>query len=121
MNATCSVVTVLQVVGLKIRCALITTVYQKVLSVSNVLKSKFNSGEIINFMSTDTDRIVNFCLSFHAFWSLPFQIGVSLFLLYQQVRRFCESKLFNFVYLCCVTGAKQNMNEFVKFDLTFYY
>ncbi|KAH9493041.1 Multidrug resistance-associated protein 7 [Bulinus truncatus] len=33
----------------------------------------------------DTDRILNFCPSFHAFWSLPFQIIVSLVLLYQQV------------------------------------
>ena len=41
--------------------------------------------QVINFMSTDTDRIVNFCQSFHQFWSLPFQIGVSLFLLHQQV------------------------------------
>ncbi|GFR60827.1 multidrug resistance-associated protein 7-like [Elysia marginata] len=36
-------------------------------------------------MSTDVDRILNFCPSFHAFWSLPFQIGVALFLLHQQV------------------------------------
>lgn len=59
-------------------------------------------------MSTDTDRIVNFCPSFHAFWSLPVQVrclyiffakrdnhlliecgvkqvGVTLYLLYAQV------------------------------------
>lgn len=36
-------------------------------------------------MSTDTDRVVNFCPSFHAFWSLPFQVGVSLYLLHMQV------------------------------------
>ncbi len=36
-------------------------------------------------MSTDTDRIVNFCSSFHQFWSLPFQVIISLGLLYQQV------------------------------------
>lgn len=28
-------------------------------------------------MSTDTERIVNFCASFHAFWSLPFQVFIS--------------------------------------------
>ena len=28
-------------------------------------------------MSTDTDRIVNFCPSFHAFWSLPLQVFTS--------------------------------------------
>ena len=44
-------------------------------------------------MSTDTDRIVNFCQSFHQFWSLPFQIGVSLYLLEQQVRLYTPCKV----------------------------
>ncbi|KAK3092515.1 hypothetical protein FSP39_003868 [Pinctada imbricata] len=74
-----------QVVGFKIRCAIISTVYRKSLSVSSVSVTKFSSGQIVNFMSTDTDRVVNFCPSFHAFWSLPFQIAVSLYLLHQQV------------------------------------
>ena len=41
--------------------------------------------QVVNFMSTDTDRIVNFGISFHMFWSLPFQIVVALVLLYLQV------------------------------------
>ncbi|ESO85415.1 hypothetical protein LOTGIDRAFT_183817 [Lottia gigantea] len=72
-------------VGFKMRCAIITTVYQKTLSVNTVNMSKFSTGQIVNFMSTDTDRIINFCPSFHAFWSLPFQVAVSLYLLHQQV------------------------------------
>ena len=36
-------------------------------------------------MSTDVDRIVNFCPSVHAAWSLPFQFIVTLILLHQQV------------------------------------
>ena len=43
------------------------------------------SLQVVNFMSTDTDRIVNFGISFHMFWSLPFQIIVALVLLYLQV------------------------------------
>ncbi|XP_041353425.1 ATP-binding cassette sub-family C member 10-like [Gigantopelta aegis] len=74
-----------QIIGLKIRCAIISTVYKKALAVNSVSASRFSTGEIVNFMSTDTDRIVNFCPSFHAFWSLPFQIAVSLYLLHQQV------------------------------------
>lgn len=31
-------------------------------------------GSITNYMSTDTDRIVNSCSSFHAFWSIPVQV-----------------------------------------------
>ena len=44
-------------------------------------------------MSTDTDRIVNFCQSFHQFWSLPFQIVISLYLLYQQACSFLTGPL----------------------------
>ncbi|XP_074640753.1 ATP-binding cassette sub-family C member 10-like [Tubulanus polymorphus] len=73
------------VVGLKIRAALISAVYHKTLSVNSVTLGEFNSGEVVNFMSTDTDRVVNFCPSFHQFWSLPFQLAVSLYLLYKQV------------------------------------
>ncbi|KAL1117648.1 hypothetical protein AAG570_003963 [Ranatra chinensis] len=73
------------IVGLKIRGALITAVYRKTLSLNSKSLSKFSTGEIVNFMSTDMDRIVNSCASFHAFWSIPFQIVVTLYLLYQQV------------------------------------
>ncbi|XP_025830829.1 multidrug resistance-associated protein 7 isoform X2 [Agrilus planipennis] len=73
-------------VGLKIRAAVVTAIYRKTLSVSSsVLSSQFSTGEIINFMSTDTDRIVNACPSFHALWSIPFQLAVTLYLLYVQV------------------------------------
>ncbi|XP_005104371.1 multidrug resistance-associated protein 7 isoform X2 [Aplysia californica] len=74
-----------QVVAYKIRCAVVTTIYRKSLTISGVAQSRFTSGEIVNFMSTDCDRILNFCPSFHAFWSLPFKVAVSLYLLYQQV------------------------------------
>jgi ATP-binding cassette subfamily C (CFTR/MRP) protein 10 len=48
--------------------------------------TKFQStGSVLNLMSTDCDRLANFCPSFHQFWSLPFQIAVALYLLYRQV------------------------------------
>lgn len=62
-------------VGLRMRGALVTTIYRKTLTVSStVLNAHFTVGEIVNFMSTDTDRIVNSCPSFHALWSIPFQV-----------------------------------------------
>lgn len=72
-------------VNLKVRAALITTIYRKTVLMRKTTLEKFNTGEIINFMSTDTDRIVNFCPSFHAFWSLPAQVAVTLYFLYNQL------------------------------------
>jgi len=71
------------VVGLKVRAAVISAVYRKTLVISS---GDFNSssssddsmfsgsGEVVNLMSTDVDRVVNFCPSFHQLWSLPLQV-----------------------------------------------
>ncbi|NXU44715.1 MRP7 protein, partial [Drymodes brunneopygia] len=70
---------------LMVRAAVISAVYRKALRVSSTSLARFTVGEIVNFMSTDTDRLVNFCLSFHELWSLPVQLAITLYLLYQQV------------------------------------
>ncbi|XP_038072640.1 multidrug resistance-associated protein 7-like [Patiria miniata] len=69
----------------RMRAALVTSIYNKALVVSLTAASRFTTGEIVNFMSVDTWRIMGFCWSFHELWSLPFQITVSLILLYQQL------------------------------------
>ncbi|XP_021821855.1 ABC transporter C family member 13 isoform X1 [Prunus avium] len=71
---------------LKLRSSIITVIYQKCLYINLAERSKFTEGEIQTFMAIDSDRTVNLCNSFHDMWSLPFQIGVALFLLYTQVK-----------------------------------
>ncbi|KAL6741905.1 hypothetical protein Aduo_015112 [Ancylostoma duodenale] len=75
----------MQKISLKVRAATVTAIYDKLLMVPLSEMSKFSSGMILNFISTDVDRIVNFCNSFHAFWSLPVQLGIALYLLYREV------------------------------------
>jgi len=76
------------IVGLKFRAALVSTVYDKTLTVSSSvfsgnsqgdsLSDNFSgTGEVVNLMSTDVDRVVNFCPSFHQLWSLPLQVSMS--------------------------------------------
>ncbi|NWS95557.1 MRP7 protein, partial [Mionectes macconnelli] len=72
-------------VTLMVRAAVISAIYRKALRVSSTSLSRFTVGEIVNFMSTDTSRLVNFCLSFHEVWSMPVQFAITLYLLYQQV------------------------------------
>ncbi|NXD78404.1 MRP7 protein, partial [Halcyon senegalensis] len=72
-------------VTLMVRAAVISAIYHKALSVGSTSLTRFTVGEIVNFMSMDTSRLVNFCLSLHEVWSLPFQFAITLYLLYQQV------------------------------------
>jgi len=75
------------VVGLKFRAALVSMVYDKTLTVSSAmfggdsnqdisLDHFSGTGEVVNLMSTDVDRVVNFCPSFHQLWSLPLQASI---------------------------------------------
>ncbi|XP_043508427.1 ATP-binding cassette sub-family C member 10 [Frieseomelitta varia] len=76
----------MSVIGLKIRSTVVTLLYRKILHSSNVqMRKQFNFGEIVNFMSTDSDRLVNSCASFHAFWSIPLQLIVALYFLYKLI------------------------------------
>ncbi|KAM9362938.1 ATP-binding cassette sub-family C member 10 [Symphorus nematophorus] len=72
-------------VALSARAALVSAIYGKALQVSGSGLAGFTMGEVVNLMSTDTDRVVNFCNSFHELWSLPFRFVITLYLLYLQV------------------------------------
>ncbi|KAJ8284525.1 hypothetical protein COCON_G00033750 [Conger conger] len=72
-------------VSLSVRAAIISTIYRKTLRVNSSALASFSVGEVVNFMSTDTDRLANFFNSFHELWSLPFQFAITLYLLYLQV------------------------------------
>ena len=72
-------------VALSARAALVSAIYGKALRVSGSSLARFSMGEVVNLMSTDTDRVVNFFNSFHELWSLPFSFSIALYLLYLQV------------------------------------
>ncbi|XP_018411207.1 PREDICTED: multidrug resistance-associated protein 7 [Nanorana parkeri] len=72
-------------VMLAVRTSVLTTVYRKVIHGEGTGLAGFSPGEVMNLMSTDADRISNFCRSFHELWSLPLQFSITLYLLYQQV------------------------------------
>ncbi len=68
---------------LKIKSFLITLIYRKCLIINlNQLNKSHSIGQIVNFMSIDTDTLVNLFPSIHSFWSLPLQILITLYLLY---------------------------------------
>lgn len=61
----------MSMIGMKMRISVVSAIYRKALEARGLKDSR---PEILNLMSTDTDRIVNSCISFHSFWSIPFQV-----------------------------------------------
>ncbi|XP_069108585.1 ATP-binding cassette sub-family C member 10-like [Argopecten irradians] len=72
-------------VFMKVRISIMTAIYKKALNISTVSQSKFSTGEIVNFLGTDTDRMMRFCHCFHALWSLPFETVICMYIMYQLV------------------------------------
>ncbi|KAJ6844581.1 ABC transporter C family member 3 [Iris pallida] len=72
----------LQQAGVRVRAALVAMVYQKGLSLSSRARQGSTSGEIINLMSVDADRVGLFSWYMHDLWMVPIQVGLALAILY---------------------------------------
>uniref|UniRef100_A0A8R7UAP3 ABC transporter C family member 13 n=2 Tax=Triticum urartu TaxID=4572 RepID=A0A8R7UAP3_TRIUA len=72
----------LQQAGIRTRSALVSVVYQKGLSLSSSSRQSCTSGEMINIISVDADRVGLFSWYMHDPWLVPLQVGLALFILY---------------------------------------
>ncbi|XP_042478738.1 ABC transporter C family member 3-like [Macadamia integrifolia] len=76
----------LRKMGNKVRAALLATIYKKVLRLSSQSKWDHNSGENINLISVDAERIGFFSWYLHNIWRVPLQIVLALLILYESLR-----------------------------------
>ncbi|XP_006839138.3 ABC transporter C family member 3 isoform X1 [Amborella trichopoda] len=73
----------LQQVGIRNKAALVAMIYRKGLSLSSQSRQSHMSGEIINFMSVDAERIGDFSWYMHDLWMVPVQVLFALLVLYR--------------------------------------
>lgn len=67
--------------GLRLRAALISQIYKKGLVLSSQSRQSHTSGEIINYMSVDIQRITDFIWYLNIIWMLPIQISLAIYIL----------------------------------------
>lgn len=70
---------------MRIRTCLTSAVYRKTLRVSNQGKKLYTSGQIVNLMAVDTQRVADLVQNVNSLWSAPIQLTLSMVLLYQQL------------------------------------
>ncbi|WOL08995.1 ABC transporter C family member 3-like [Canna indica] len=83
----------LQQAGIKVRAALVAMIYQKGLTLSSRSKQSRTSGEVINLISVDADRIGLFSWYMHDLWLVPVQVGLALLILYVNLGVACVAAL----------------------------
>ncbi|XLR29410.1 hypothetical protein HN51_049303 [Arachis hypogaea] len=75
----------LQQVGIRIQALLVTMIYNKALTLSCQSKQGHTSGEMINFMTVDAERVGTFTWYMHDLWRVALQIVLALLILYRSV------------------------------------
>lgn len=68
--------------GMKIKSALTSVIYNKSLTLSNETKQASNTGDIVNLMSVDVQRLQDLVQNLQIIWSGPFQIIICLYSLH---------------------------------------
>lgn len=68
--------------GLRVRAGLVNLLYNKSLKLSNNERSQRPTGDVVNLMSVDANRLTDLCTYGHILWSGPFQIVLAFISLY---------------------------------------
>uniref|UniRef100_A0A6G1SHL7 ABC-type glutathione-S-conjugate transporter n=1 Tax=Aceria tosichella TaxID=561515 RepID=A0A6G1SHL7_9ACAR len=68
-----------------VKTCLTAATYGKTLRLSNQGRKRYTTGEIVNLMSVDTQKIADFVSSVNSLWSAPMQLTISMIMLYQQL------------------------------------
>jgi ATP-binding cassette subfamily C (CFTR/MRP) protein 1 len=69
--------------GQTVKAGLIANIYKKALRLSNEGRAAKSTGDIVNLMAVDTQRIADVSRQGHQLWSCPFQIVLCIFSLFQ--------------------------------------
>nr|CUU97717.1 hypothetical transcript [Hymenolepis microstoma] len=75
--------------GYKLKTSVSCIVYQQLLKCKSSFLIKFGTGNLVNLLTSDAERMANLISSFNELWAMPVQIGVSVWLLYYQVGVSC--------------------------------
>ncbi|XP_020591769.1 LOW QUALITY PROTEIN: ABC transporter C family member 3-like [Phalaenopsis equestris] len=75
----------LQQIGMRVRSFLVSIIYRKGLNLSSNARQGRTSGEIINIMSVDADRVAMIAWYLHDLWMIPVQVALALFVLYARL------------------------------------
>ncbi|XP_059903407.1 multidrug resistance-associated protein 1-like [Gadus macrocephalus] len=72
-------------VGMRVKTAVMGLVYRKSLVINSSARRRCTVGEIVNLVSADTQKLMDFVVYFNAVWLAPIEIALCLFFLWQHL------------------------------------
>ncbi|KAM3916377.1 multidrug resistance-associated protein 1-like [Leptodactylus fuscus] len=71
------------VIGMRIRSAIVGSVYKKALVISSAGRKNSSAGEIVNLISTDVQKLMDLATCLNYIWSAPITIIFAMYFLWQ--------------------------------------
>ncbi|XP_076945337.1 ABC transporter C family member 5-like [Bidens hawaiensis] len=99
------------ILGMHVRSALTAMVYRKGLRLSSSARQSHTSGEIVNYMAVDVQRVGDYAWYLHDIWMLPMQIVLALAILYKSVGLACIATLFATILSIVITIPLARVQE----------
>lgn len=99
------------ILGMHVRSALTAMVYRKGLRLSSTARQSHTSGEIVNYMAVDVQRVGDYSWYLHDIWMLPLQIVLALAILYKNVGIASVATLIATIISIVVTVPLAKMQE----------
>ena len=91
--------------GMRLRTAVVTSVFVKSTSLTMGALGKRSTGEITNLMSVDSTRLQDLTPYLHACWYSLYQLSIALYFLYQQLGVSCITAVIVIILAMPLTGA----------------
>ncbi|KAM8934198.1 multidrug resistance-associated protein 1-like [Pelodytes ibericus] len=71
------------VIGMRLKSAIVGSVYKKALVISSAGRKNCSAGEIVNLISSDVQKLMDLATCLNYVWSAPFTIIVAMYFLWQ--------------------------------------
>ncbi|XP_066904292.1 multidrug resistance-associated protein 1 isoform X2 [Halyomorpha halys] len=98
-------------VGMRMKTALTMAIYRKALKLSSSARKTSTVGEIVNLMAVDAQRYLNILLAVSNMWSVPLQIVLAVFFIWQILGPSALAGLAVFIIMIPVNGYIANLSK----------
>ncbi|PON94078.1 ATP-binding cassette containing protein [Trema orientale] len=98
-------------IGQRVRAVLVAIIYDKGLTLSCQSKQKYTSGEIINVMTVDAERVGDCSWFIHDPWMVIVRVSLALFILYKNLGLAAVASFVATVLVMLVNVPLENLEE----------
>uniref|UniRef100_A0A8C4NUZ9 ABC-type glutathione-S-conjugate transporter n=1 Tax=Dicentrarchus labrax TaxID=13489 RepID=A0A8C4NUZ9_DICLA len=108
-------------VGMRVKTAVMGLVYRKSLVINSAARRTCTVGEIVNLVSADTQKLMDFVVYFNAVWLAPIEIALCLFFLWQHLGPSALAGIATVILIFPLNGfiAKKRSKLQVKIQMKF--